>query len=912
MELSETLKEKIRNSFEQKYVGLVQYSDDEYSELLSYTGGYTRSYVNGIGSYLYGDDEVHFVTLIEIAKRWKNADADKKEEKEDDKGYWAFVNSSLRINSFEGSKLYNAFTELIVGVLQHKKLPIAERTKRYYATIMMHAFAPYKSLEAFFDFVYNIFKKDLDFNYTNPDKGICCLAAEGFCDVVRSLGEKNIDVSIGSGAYGIQIGLRCMALCQETHNDFIDLIDKSLTAINLLYHGNIIEDDTYFAVLIKAWWQTKTDKEFYSDLHRIGGTTTKQNIVPKFIRREEKVYLIIPRIRFASGENPNLWLSIYVNGDDRSSVSQKVFTQRGEITITSVQQEFELNNLLRNASAINFRIVITENGDEIYNKLIKREFILFGDENEAVGRALKTGNYFVYALTIDKMQTPGDLSTLSKNFYNFYATEGEVLCDEHKQIVFTEKNELSSPDKIQIVGDSGFCKWINRDVECKVFCERVLLFAPIDCINGLEIRVDGIRKLLSTLGYDKLEKDKAVFDITYMIPQRKACDLVVYSHFKEKELFHDQIVLVQKLKINFSQRFYYGNAERKVRVSVGEYYKNLSWEYGCDKTSCLLCQGRLEITIPQLKWRIDNKDWHYGPEEKTIWYKDYFSSGSVLEVNAPQTMGEIKLFCVTNRAVQEVPQDRLSRFEIGKVVYANEGSKSILFFFQLLANNNRLEMCEVTTVERFVSEPPFSTEENKLRFIGDELYIGSKKVYFEIAIKRIGKEEIVIKSTELHDGIIPQVDAGIYWIKVSVPTGGLFVRDENILWEGEFVVGDKEKLKLSNTILKINPLFGIGSDFWKRNLSGYYVSELVRTENSDTYVARLYYKTPNGEETDVCGYAECQITIISPIALKLLVKDSEGNYTKKLKCDNSRNLYEPQSSAVFSVTNYNFVEVENV
>ena len=132
------------------------------------------------------------------------------------------------------------------------------------------------------------------------------------------------------------------------------------------------------------------------------------------------------------------------------------------------------------------------------------------------------------------------------------------------------------------------------------------------------------------------------------------------------------------------------------------------------------------------------------------------------------------------------------------------------------------------------------------------------------------------------------------------------------MWEGEFVVGDKEKLKLSNTILKINPLFGIASDFWKRNLSGYYVSELVRTEDSDTYVARLYYKNTNGEETDVCGYAECQITIISHMALELLVKDSEGNYTVKLKCNKSRNLYEPQSDAEFCVTNYNFVEVKNV
>lgn len=76
----------------------------------------------------------------------------------------------------------------------------------------MHAMMPYKSISAFFDFVYNIFKKDLDFDYIDADRWICNTATEGFCAVAKNMGGQNIDVHIGSGAYGIQIGLRSMAL----------------------------------------------------------------------------------------------------------------------------------------------------------------------------------------------------------------------------------------------------------------------------------------------------------------------------------------------------------------------------------------------------------------------------------------------------------------------------------------------------------------------------------------------------------------------------------------------------------------------------------------------------------------------------------------------------------------------------
>lgn len=906
--LHEALKEKVHKAIaEQKFVGMVQYSETEYQELLAYTSKYSRSFANDIGSYLGGDDEIHFVTLVEIAKRWKTADIDNDE----DNGFWSFVFSSIGVYYFGEQKVYKAFTELIIALSHRKKLLIADAAKKYYATIMMHAFAPYKSMSAFFDFVYNIFKNDLDFDYTVADREVCDMATEGFCSIAQSLGGKNVDVSIGSGVYGIKIGLRSMALGNETRVEFSDLLDKVLHIINLLYRGNCLEDSDYLVYLVKEWWGKKTEKDLPSEAKRIAATT-KQNITPKFLRKGDKVYLCVPPIRFASGEDPKLWLSIYVENNAEPTVSKEIFTRRGEITVTSVQQDIELNYLLQEASGINIRVEITENGKDIFNKTITKDFIVFDNEKELTNRILKAGNYFVYTLTIDDLQVPTAISTIAKNLYNIYPTEGEVLSSEQRQVVFTSQ-PASISSEIQLMGESGICRWEYQDKLYKVFGNRANLFVPQGMsVNGLELRIDGVRTLLSNVVAIS-EESYFVYDITDMIPQRVPCELIVYSYLKEKELICNDIVLIPKLHIGFAKSIFYGDENRQVRVSVGSHYKDLSWEIGEDIVSCILCKGRLDITIPQFKWRIDVGEWHCGPIRDIIWYKDYFNSGSVIEVQAPIDMSAAKLYCVGDGEIQEISLNATLRYEIGKYIFANEGRKVLAFFFKSIESNDRKEICEITTVEHFTQEPPFVVDNGNLRFVGDKSYVGNRKLFFNIGLKRIGKDEIYMKSTELTDGIMVDIDEGIYWIKVSVPSGGLFGSGEKIMWEGEFVFGDREKLKLSNLILKINPICGIGmGDFWKMNSSGYYVSELVREEVPDTYSAKIYYKNSLGERSDVSGFLQCRIVIISPIALQVLVKGVAGNYTDRLKCDSSGNLYSPKSEQKFYATNYHFIEVKNV
>ena len=907
MELSEALNKKVHRAIdEQKFVGIVSYSEAEYQELLAYTSECSRSFASGNEWYLKGDDAIHFVTLVEIAKRWKSDDIDV-----DENGFWPFVYSNVGINWMDEQKIYKAYTELIAA-LSDKKILVAETKKRYYATIMMHAFAPYKSMSAFFDFVYNVFKKDLDFVYTEADNEICDMITEAFCTVAQSLGGKNIDISIGSGIYGIKIGLRCMALGRETRVYFTEFLNKILITINSLYHGNDISDDDYLAYLIKEWWEKKAEKDLSSDVKSVSGTT-KQNITLNFVRRDAEVCLYIPPIRFASRDNPRLWLSIYKDNSVKPIESREIFTKKGEITITSSPQYIKLNDLLQGAFGINLRVEITDRGEEIFNKIIKRDFIIFDDEKELSNRILKVGNYFVYTLSADGLQVPISISTIAKNLYNIYPVEGEILGSEHRQVIFTNRSELISSSKIQLIGESEICRWEYKNRCCKVFGNRVNLFVPLGLsINGLELRIDGIRTLLSDL-ISISEESYYIYDITDRITPSVPCELVVYSNIKEKELIHDDIVVIQKLHIKFSKPFFYGDEDRRAIVSVGLDHMDLFWGKGEDIVSCTLCKGSLHINIPQFKWRIDVGEWHYDPIPDIVWYKDCFNNGSMIEVSAPVDINKIKLYCIRGGAVQEIQCNASSKYEIGKYIFANEGCRMLTFFFKFMETGDITEVCKAATAEYFTQEPPFIIDNGGLRFIGDRFYIGVKPSHFNIDIKRIGMDEINIRSTELNNGIISDVEEGIYWIKVGIPSRSLFRSGEKILWEGEFVFGDKDKLKLNNLILKINPICGIGTgDFWKRCTSGYYVSELVKEDVPDTYSAKIYYKNATGDQSDISGYSQCCIVVISAIALRVLVKDVDGNYTDRLKCDSNGKLYSPKSDQKFYATNYHFIEVKNV
>jgi len=224
----EDIFQKIENVFaKHKLIGYKDFSEDEYAFMVDYVSELTDPFDKD--SY-----KLIFTTLVEIAKRWK--DADIVDESDENLGFWNFIFKTLTGKEEFNQKLYSAFINVISEMDTLNNIPIVKTGKKYYATLMMHSFSPKNSIFSFFDLCYNVFKKDLDFGFTNDDEWICEKVANEMRIVLGGRYREHKKVSIGSSAYSIKIGLRSFALDDNLSDDFIEFIKDTFYQINKLFN----------------------------------------------------------------------------------------------------------------------------------------------------------------------------------------------------------------------------------------------------------------------------------------------------------------------------------------------------------------------------------------------------------------------------------------------------------------------------------------------------------------------------------------------------------------------------------------------------------------------------------------------------------------------------------------------------
>lgn len=913
MAITEELKKRVENTiFNNRLVGDVIFTDDEYEALLEYTRGFSLTYSRGIGSF-GGNDLIHFVTLVEIAKRWKRIDDDDNDES----GFWGYVfKIILGIDTYD-QKLYKAYTGVISDLGRAKKILIANTAMKYWATLMMHAFSPKKSTYAFFDLCYNIFRKDLDFNYTESDKWICEIATIRFCEILQSAVGSDKTISIGSNTYGVKIGLRTLALNDATQSDFVILLDRTLEIIDKLFHRTAFISKSYFEGIINDWWQNKlTEVQIDRKTgNRISSAVTKQNITTKFIRYDKNVYLVIPPVRLDNKES-TVWVSIYAGKSGERYYSNALFTRYGELTVTTTQKEFDLNELLHDDESIKIKIEITENGIVLYDKTIEREFILFDGENEVLSQLNKSSNYFFYARNIDNLQVPTGIQTYGSNLYNIYPKAGETLAAATRQIFFVDKL-TSIKNKVSLLGSLIDCEWMLDDIACSIFGGKVKLIVPNDTpLNGLSLSVDTKSILLSEMAYHQ-EDEYKLFDLNDLVPKCEPTEIAVYSFHKEKRLIGERIVAFPNLNIELSKAAYYGKDEKKLTITVGDEHEDLHWKNSDSEVIYPFNEGQLVVKIPYTRWRIDDKDWKNEPFNKRQWYKDYVHSSSFLEIESALGVDDAALYAIVDGQAHShdlVERNKVTgKFGVGRYIYSHLGKTEIIFLLQQNNQDRSIKIFTISTEEHF-EYPPLGIVHDKIVFVGECNFIGESGRKFTLEFKSVGREEQIFESDKLENGIVP-ISEGIYWVTVKSKSGGMFAKTDKIFWQGEFVFGDRDTLKLSNLVLKIAPIVGIGNAdiFWSSSNRGYRINNLKRLEaNADAYTAQICYTDGLGSNTTVGGANDCLIEIISPSALRLLVVDESGEYTQKLCFDkNSKSIKEPNTPNLFAITNYNYKEAKN-
>lgn len=852
--MSEILQQIEKTFSENKLIGNHDFTESEYSLMLDEVRKYRLDFVENFPRKLI------FATLVEIAKRWKQHDTI--ENDEENSGYWDYVFKVLFSSDID-QQLCQKFRDVINSLGKSHNIPIATSGQKFYATLMMHAFAPKKSIYSFFDLCYNIFKKDLDFGFTKDDEWLCEIVAEQMRNVLGGGYREDKLVSIGSSAYFIKIGLRSFVLNENLSFEFDKFTKTTFCNINSLFNREIVEGKTRLERCVIDWWKTKTESEKISDVtvrKRRIPTVSKQDITARYIKNNNEVLLCIPSIRLDSNNNI-MQLSIYVN--EKQVYFEEMRTKRGELVVATKPIDFKLNELLDCSDSISVRIEIQEDNTIIFDSekskttSLNREFILFDSEKEIFSQINKPTNYFIYSLNIDalegvqNLENEDRLTTCGANIYNIYPKAGENLKGKTKHVFFVDKTKTASlGTNACLIGSIADVEWILDDISCCVYKNAVKLMIPENFnLKALELRIDNKHYKLQELNYEQIELNCYQFGLKALglLSDRYPTEISLYSYEKEAILLRETIIVLPNLDIEFNNSFYYGDLERKITVKSDKEPVELSWGNQENEIICPFNDGFLVIKVPYLKWRINNNEWRNEAINKKLWYKDFLQNGDLLEIDNPIENATITISGKADGKSFEISKNQGEKFEIGRAIYANENKTDIVVRFS--DGKNRFDLFNIATQEHFIDNPLICNN-GKVYWNVENTFVGEKDNEFFLIAKTRGKherEKVGTINTELED-----FDEDVYKIIIKVKNKNIFSKEEynpNPIFEGVLIVGDPEKFRFKNKRIKLlSANCSKDKSSWISFAPQYFIDELqlVQEQENYYYTGRLCVIDQNG------------------------------------------------------------------
>ena len=804
----DTLKRKIDEAMQEKFVGNFEFTEGELDSLFAICKKILISYELGDISNISSERDVYFfVAMVNAIKRWNS----------EEEGFWDWIAGELLDLEHCPQKSYLYLTGLIKRLGRTKQILFLDNApKKYYATILVHAFAPQKSILSFFELCWEIYCNDLGQNYIENDDIYGIIANELRKKFDVESGEE--DVELGSQVYSFRAGIKRLAV--DATEVMESLIRDTIGLIHKAFNGELLETSKYYNKIIKEWWIEKESKFGYT-LHR----ERKERVVsdysaikPKYILEDNNVKLMIPPIRLK--KNFNFCPIIEVYFGEECLIRQEMYTFGSGLIMTT--KPLVLN--IEAETIKKLRVEIVHCGDKIYSSknTLMRDYILFKGNREIYTQECAPGNYslFIDDNEFDSLfQLPTNIKKQHADYYIFNATEGEVLKSEKRFILFVSEKQnrelwlsVEKKNSITYRHEGADYDVIDGDLKIAVLKD----FEISDFVVHYE---DSNYKLSEFSNY--IEGEIRYFNITELLSVCEPQKLAVFKYSNNQIVCSVSVVKFHNIQIEFDKELYYGKDNYgQVRFKTERFDEITTFNINQEEISISVPDGELIFQVPVLKWKIDSGKWQTKEVPEGVWYKD-ITNASLLTIEAPTRMGYT--VGVSAQYLFRTEED-YNNFKLGQTIYSSfSGSREAIVYI-LLENKTILPLTTIYMEEQFKKgyDPIEFIKPNKIFWAPANIYVGGKEDSFILQLKSNSEilQEINLDLNQkeiLLDGLAD----GAYSLNVLLKPRG-FLAKTKVLFEKDIFIGDENVLRFKKKRLLISKWLKS-----KRKVCTYFVNNIA-------------------------------------------------------------------------------------
>ena len=852
------LRQKIAQAMEQEFVGNFVFSDEEISQMFEFAGTILRNYDTSYGNSIsQGYDEWLFVAMVNTIKTW-NSDED---------SFWECIFKKL-LGYSNSQKVYLHLTKVIERLGSAKKIFYLDGcTKRYYATILAHAYAPQNSTESFLELCWKLYSQDMNFTYTKNDE-IFVLVAEELR--VKFSNEKSIedDFKLGGDVYSLRAGIKRMAI--DAPDLMTHYIENTVSMLNRAFEGEIFDNNQYYNTIVRKWWAHKEvsfgiEKPRRRSYER--AITDYSAIRPKYSYNGEHTVLKIPSIRLKDNFYDNPVLNIYRNRELVDSIEMLTFGSG--LTMATKEKSLFVDNLISEDGKIEFTLEIQHCGQVIYNsnKTLFREYIIFKDQREMMQDECLPGNYLLYISDFDSLSSfPDTIKKKDYNLYVFYAEENEFIQSEKRTVFFVREK---SDREIKIIADKkNNAKFIHNGEEFIVIDGdlKVVVKSSTD-ISKYGIRYETSDFKLKEFTFDETEGLKC-FYITELLNVCEPQKINVFSYVDNKIVASYNVVKFNSINISFDKSLYFDEfCVGTVRFLTEKYDKTVTFDINDGDIVIPFDDGDIVLTPPILKWRIDDGESTHNFVDN-LWYKN-LSNSADLNIELPTEMG-YKVYL--NNGAELAESSKFNAYKLGETVYSMLDEKTQISVFLKVEGVDIIPICSIALKETFRYSP--------VEFVGNVLiwnpnaaFVGDENANFAISLMSKGQVVYEQKTTLAASRFsLQDVEIGYYTVVVNLIKGG-FLKQVVKLYEDDFIYGDINKIRFKGKALKFERVMLMGKAKTD-DIVPFYVDHLwyiVEEDGCHYYPGSAYFVNKNGYKTylNTMPNSDGGIDDINPVRIEL-------------------------------------------